>query len=166
MRSTLEMGRCTAAFLDPPGQRVATQRQIRGGFTLVELLVTVVILGILVAISLKLTKSRETAYLTVIQSDLHNLALAQEAYFSDYGTYGAKNDVMFAPSPNVVLALSNSPSGWSARAQHQMSTNVWCAVYVGSPNPVFQPAQQAGVVSCGPKGGGGGNGAGNGGAKP
>jgi len=62
----------------------------RAGFTLVELMVVVVILGVLATIALpRLSGNRDKAKLAAVKSDVRNTRLAEEAYFSDHGVYGS-----------------------------------------------------------------------------
>ena len=61
----------------------------RKGFTLIELLIVVVIIGILAAIAIpKFAATKDKAKLASVKTDLRNMMTAQEAYFSDYSTYG------------------------------------------------------------------------------
>ena len=62
----------------------------RKGFTLIELLIVVVIIGILAAIAIpKFAATKDKAKLASVKTDIRNLMTAQEAYFSDYATYGS-----------------------------------------------------------------------------
>lgn len=58
------------------------------GYTLIELLVVVAVIAALMAIIIPQYKSyRESAFISVLETDAHTLAAAQEAYFADHGTY-------------------------------------------------------------------------------
>jgi prepilin-type N-terminal cleavage/methylation domain-containing protein len=62
------------------------RRRDQGGFTLVELLVVILIIGILAAIALPIFfRQREKAYTSQVQSSLKNAATAIEAWSVDNG---------------------------------------------------------------------------------
>ncbi len=65
------------------------------GFTLIELLVVVIIIGILAAIAIPtFLNQRERARRGAVQSDLRNISVQAETFFTDNGTYAG-----FATSP-------------------------------------------------------------------
>jgi len=63
------------------------------GFTLVELMIVVAIIGILAAIAIpQFAAYRTRAFNTAAQSDLRNVRTSMEAYFADNQQYPAAID--------------------------------------------------------------------------
>ena len=117
----------------------------RRGFTLVELLVVIVIVGLLAGISIiTVGNTRKKAYTAAMKSDLRNLVAAEEAYFSDsssYAVYGDTTRLNFKSSagvsaPRVVIG----PDYWSATVSHSQVSGFSCGVGVKTANPVVATA--------------------------
>ena len=111
----------------------------RKGFTLIELLIVVVIIGILAAIAIpKFAATKDKAKLASVKTDLRNLMTAQEAYFSDYATYGTYAQLQTAS--NFSLSSGNSgvatpaASGFTATITNSTITSAidQCQVQVGA----------------------------------
>lgn len=121
----------------------------KAGFTLIELMIVIVIIGLLAAIAIpKFTDSKNRAYIVAQRSDLANLALQQELFFFNSRAYGATLGAVGASASNgVTLTISEaSGTGWSAATFHGL-TAVRCALFYGSATPVA-PAVTQGVVNC------------------
>ena len=79
----------------------------RKGFTLIELLIVVVIIGILAAIAIpKFAATKDKAKLASVRTDVRNTETAEEAYFSDYATYGTFANLQAAS--NFTLSTGNT----------------------------------------------------------
>jgi type IV pilus assembly protein PilA len=84
-------------------------RNNRSGFTLIELLIVVVIIGILAAIAIpKFAATKDKAKLASVRSDIRNTETAEEAYFSDYATFGTYAQLQTAS--NMALSSGNTIS--------------------------------------------------------
>ncbi len=63
-------------------------RKTEEGFTLIELMIVIAIIGILAAIAIpQFSAYRQRSYNSAAQADLRNAATAQEAYYVDWSTY-------------------------------------------------------------------------------
>jgi len=110
----------------------------RRAFTLIELLIVVVIIGILAAIAIpKFANTKQKAYLASVEEDLRNLVTAEEAYFSTYSTYTTSTTAMNATqSPGVKISVTAATAvGWGGTATHTGlvgATPDGCHVAVGA----------------------------------
>ena len=103
------------------------------GFTLVELLVVIIILGILAAIAIPVfLNHRERAADSAAKSDLRNLAQFEEGYLVGHQRYATIADVVAAGdgvrvSPKVTLSVVvySGASGYCLSAKHVGSRTTW-----------------------------------------
>ena len=111
----------------------------RKGFTLIELLIVVVIIGILAAIAIpKFAATKDKAKLASVKTDIRNLMTAQEAYFSDYATYGTLAQLVtasnFTLSSGNTGAAAGAASGFTATVTNTTITSIidQCTTQVGA----------------------------------
>ena len=113
------------------------------GFTVIELLIVIVIIGIVAAIAIpKFSATRERAYFAAMRSDLRNLAAQQEIYYADnYVFSGIFADLAFVSTDGVnVMPTSVSSSGWAASATHSaLGATEGCAIFYGTATAPFAP---------------------------
>jgi len=119
------------------------------GFTLIEILVVLVVLGILAGLAFARLKSqRERAVVASMTADLHAVAEEQEAYYIQHRAYSPVVDSLNPrPSPgNVTVIHEGTTTGWSGSVSNPRAVKQ-CYVYVGSAAPVGA-ASADGVINC------------------
>lgn len=125
----------------------------RAGFTLIELMVVTLIIGLLAAIALPRYDSlRQRAHFTAITSDFRNLGAAQERYFQLNMEYAVDlDDIDFDTSPGVELEVTEaSVSGWAAVGTHaSLDDAQGCGIYLGDAAPPALPNGDAMAVAAG-----------------
>src|SRR4249920_2727669 len=135
-------------------------------FTLIELLIVVVIIGILAAIAIpKFANTKQKAIVASMKSDLRNLVTAQEAFFSDNKDYagstnavaqtngtGGAGKVTFTPSTGNALVLTYiNATGWKATMTNPAVTGnpKNCGIYTGpAANTPNAAVTQEGAPGC------------------
>lgn len=114
-------------------------RPDRKGFTLIELIVAMVVIGILSGIAIaKFVRTKESAYIASMKVDLRNFALYQQNYLMDsQGSYFAGDGATqgFVPTPGVTVTATvdpGPPPSWNAIAIHNR-TNKTCSIVTDGP---------------------------------
>lgn len=115
-------------------------RANRTAFTLIEVLVVMVILGILSGIAIaRYLDTKDAAYVASMKADLRNLALYEQNYLMDsQGSYFSGNGSAqgFVPTAGVTITATADPGpppSWHAVATHD-KTSKTCSITTTGPS--------------------------------
>lgn len=113
----------------PDQPKVRARR--RYGFTIIELLAVMVIIGVLAGVTIiKFGDSKRRAHLAVLKSELRNLGLIAETKFSAENSYAGV--VPPQGSAGITLTFEGTATSWSATARHQALPNFVCEARSGA----------------------------------
>ena len=95
------------------------------GFTLIELMIVIAIIGILAAIAIpQFSAYRNRSFNANAMSDIHNIGITQEAYYIDFGEYCSTINVLRGMTPgywqsdNVYAGTQGSLSSYTVTTYH------------------------------------------------
>lgn len=125
----------------------------RPGFTLLELMTVMVIIGLLATIAVsRFWSVKERSYWASVKNDLRTAAIQQERYFDKSMAYSANPSTLpdFATSPGVAITITwSGTTGWAAKAMHTSMPGQFCGYFTGpAPAGIAAPAINPGEIKC------------------
>ena len=94
------------------------------GFTLIEIVIVIAIIGILAAIAIpQFSEYRRQSYNTAAMSDLKNAATAQESYYTENKVYANSVNRLIQPlhlnkTPGVILEITGNENNYTIISRH------------------------------------------------
>lgn len=120
------------------------------GFTLVEILITIAILGILAAVGLRIYDSyRASGYNSQAKGDIMAAVTSQQRYFADRNEYGADvGAINFTPQNNVTVLFQRDGTNMNACAKHLYGDKIYG--YDSNTNRYYQQnsARNVALAAC------------------
>lgn len=122
----------------------------RRGFTFIELLVVMVLLGALSSMAVpRFREFKERGFIATMQSDLGNLRIAQELYWSEHQRYATDTSALeLRVTSHVAISITSQDvdGGYTAIATHSGVPGRQCQTAMGREAAPKEP----GLVFCGP----------------
>jgi len=123
------------------------RRVNRPGFTFIELLTVMIVIGLLAGIGVpRIRTMKERSYQATLRSDLGALRTAQEAYYAEnqrYATEVTSLEVRLSSHVSVTIESSDPLRGWKAAARH-MWLNTPCTTAAG----IDAVGVESGAIIC------------------
>lgn len=143
---------CGVRQVDPPKAKSGTSKVLIGCLIAAAVVVVgIPVIGIIAAVAIpKFANTKEKAYIAATKSDLRNLVVAEEAYFTEKQKYTSDVSRLryFHASTGVSQPIITVGAGyWSATVTHTQLPGKTCAIGVNTSNTRL-PELADGVPGC------------------